>query len=433
MDLPIGFLVLGAWGTFHLALKNLDPPQPGIAWPVIFPLGWAAVTLWLCNGPPRILRLVRIGASLSAPLLLIALLPARPMTEAQIRPWYEFGTLGAVALLAFHCAKTRPRGDLVLFFGVGMLLGLILENGGIVMGFFREEGYLLHPPGLPGPLATGMGWTAVFYASMHVAERLLFVRPRPSAEEITPRPLRERSVWWGAALATAVGCTFDLLLDPTATASGAWTWDTGLASSPMFLGVPLINFIAWLGALGPLFTVIWWVRWQGWSSTRENLMILLALGPLLVFEVALVQLLSLLLTGGLDSPTLILFQRSMGGVGQIVSAVTAVVIAIWAMRIHRRTRRRVHALGVSEALMLARCAEMLRLCCEGGISERDLRLAFEVRLSDEVDPHQAFDEILSQCVTRGWVERSPSRSDLMRTTPRGMEAAERIDQSVQCR
>jgi Carotenoid biosynthesis protein len=433
MDLPIGFLVLTAWGTFNLALKNLDPPQPQIAWPVVFPLGWAAVTLWLCNGPARVLRLVKIAAALSAPLLLIALLPRQPLTAAQIKPWYEFGTLGAVALLALHCAETRPRGDLILFFGVGMLLGLILENGGIVMGFFREQGYLLHPPGLPGPLATGMGWTAVFYSSMHVAEHLLFVRPRPSAEEITPRPGRERSVWWGAALATAVGITFDLLLDPTATAAGAWTWDSSLASFPMLLGVPLINFIAWFGALAPLFAVIWWVRWQGWSSPRENLVILMALAPLLVFEVALVQLLSLLLTGGLDSPTLILFQRAMGSVGQITTAVAAVGIAIWALRIHWQARRHVHALHVAEALMMARCADVLRHCSEGGIAESDLRHALQIPLGDEVDSHQAFDEILGHCVMSGWVERTPSQPDLLRATPRGAEVAERANHAISTR
>jgi hypothetical protein len=326
-DLPIWFLAYLGWSTFNLVLKNLSPPRPEFAWTAIFPLAWVVAFLWWCRGKRTAGRLIGACAAVGAPLALMALAPAQPMSSEEIRPWFEFGTLLGVALLATHCWFTRPRAEFALFYGVGVVFGLILENGGIAMGFFSETGYRLHLPGFPGPLATGLGWTSVFYVATFIAERFFPSAPAAGA------------VWRPALLATAVALSLDLQLDPAATAAGWWVWHPSL--TPGYLGVPLVNYTAWLAAIGPFFVLLWWIRAQGWPQSRQNLVLLSALAPLLLAELVIVMALTALVSGGLHSAPMQIFRNALApplmalclGAGTVI--LTLALVALCRRRLAR--------------------------------------------------------------------------------------------------
>lgn len=292
-DLPVWFLAYLAWTTFHLELKNLDPPRPEFAWTAAFPLTWVALGLWWARGERTWPRLLKIALGVCAPLFALALAPVRPMSNAAILPWFECSTLTWVAVLSIHCWRTRSRGEFARLFGVGMLYGLILENGGIAMGFFSEPGYRLHVPGMPGPLATGLGWMSAFYAAYHFAHA------------IAPR----KTVGALALLATAVTLSLDLQLDPAATAAAWWIWHPDL--EPGFHNVPWVNYTAWFSAMLPYFLLLFWIQARPWTEKRKTLTLLVGLGPLLLAELVIVMALSAAVTGGVESPTMQIFYDAL--------------------------------------------------------------------------------------------------------------------------
>ena len=71
-------------------------------------------------------------------MVLIILLPHRPMQMREILLWFESMTVLAVLLLAVHCHLTRGAGKTWRLFGTGVLYGLVLESSGVAIGFFAE-------------------------------------------------------------------------------------------------------------------------------------------------------------------------------------------------------------------------------------------------------------------------------------------------------
>lgn len=413
-DLPLWFLAYQGWTTFHLELKNLTPARPEFAWTVVFPLFWVVAFRWRCRGIPNARRLVRVTALVAAPLILLALAPSRPMTNAEIRPWFEASTLAWVGLLALHCATRRPVGDLVFFYAIGVPIGLILENGGILLGFFREPGYRLYLPPLLGPVATGLGWTTVFYTSMFLADHFTDAgaAPRPTVRIWERHTLRrrlarlaDRLVRWPPFTATAVALSIDLQLDPAATAAGWWVWNPSL--QPGFLGVPLVNYTAWLSATAPLFCLVWWLRRHPWPAWRVNLTLLVLLLPMFIVELTVVILLTIIAEGGWKTPSMRLFAAFFGpGLLLTLMGLGAALIALGLIQRLRELRHE-RMLHVAEVLRLATCARLLSACRRGARSDEALRLTLQRLFRDAVDPHQRFQETIGTCLEHGWIDGPP--------------------------
>jgi uncharacterized membrane protein len=148
---------------------------------------------------------------------------------------YEISSFVWFGAMALHCLRQRGAWAFALFFVAGAIYGLALENGGIQMGFFREEGYRVYLcPFLPGPLVTGVGWCTVFYTVTFITERITTA---------------DSPVWLRTALAASLALSIDLQIDPAATLVGWWVWHPSLPSAHH--GVPLVNYIAWVCAITP--------------------------------------------------------------------------------------------------------------------------------------------------------------------------------------
>jgi len=301
-DLPLWYLPCQIVSLPYLLIKVCDPPRFDLVLPVLAPLAWFAVML---------IPLARRGLSsrgaatpafrLLALILVLVAVPyaLHPLVTdpGTIKFLFEIAFLPAILLLGSHCLFTRGKEDFIAIYIIGMLYGVFLENVGIWMGFFEENGYYFTIPGLPAPAATMLGWTLSFYLAVWIAER---VAPRSSWMTKT-------------VIATTLILSVDLLLDPVATLFGWWQWPESF--SHRLFGVPLINFIAWISAVVPFYGAYFLARSSSVSPLRSAPMIrlkrLVISMPAVVAGAMLIVLsLTWFLLGG-DSPEMNLFRATI--------------------------------------------------------------------------------------------------------------------------
>lgn len=217
---------------------------------------------------------------------MIAVAPDAPMF---LGISYEFSALALALLTAIHCYHKRGRSETLKIFGIGMIYGLVLENGGPLHlpllgfeGYFYEENYKLYLFEFFGygrrislvPICTHAGWPVVFYLAVSFWDRICDAFPS----------VRSR-LWLSSLIMAASGLLFDLNFDVLATRFNWWVWHERF--SGLWFGVPLINYIAWFWAL---FVFGWCWAWlhqrPGWSQRR--ICIYLALCVPVMWVVALI-------------------------------------------------------------------------------------------------------------------------------------------------
>ncbi len=243
---PAWMLLFLAVSMLNNALANLGSPRWDLAWPIVFPLAlfMAFYTLRAQGRVDVVLR--ALVAALALPILLMFVYRPSPLTQPELLRVYEASNfIVFLPLLAY--AWRHGRGTLGVFFGAGLLYGVILENGGIAMGYFAEMSYRVYVPGLVAPVATMLGWVMVIYLCAFLVWQARRAFPR-----------LQRSAVWSGLLFAACGVLFDLQIDPVATATRCWTWDARLPA--FWLGVPLVNYVAWTAALWPFGTALFAVQ-----------------------------------------------------------------------------------------------------------------------------------------------------------------------------
>jgi uncharacterized membrane protein len=233
-------------------LTNLSPPRPELAPTVMFPLTvftayYVARALWAPDVRRRgALLLLTVGLAFGLPTLNVAFHRPFPISEESLRRIYEVSNFAWAGLLALH-ALSRSRTLALLCFGAGLFYGALLENGGILLGFFSEMHLSSRVPPLLAPVGTMIGWSLVLYMAFFVVRGLrAWV------------PWLRRSVVASALAVAGAALLFDLQLDPIATGLHCWAWAPTLP--PFFHGVPLVNFVAWPCALFPFAYVV--LRYQ---------------------------------------------------------------------------------------------------------------------------------------------------------------------------
>jgi uncharacterized membrane protein len=232
-DLPLFYLWLSPFAVLNLEVVQLGmPAAPALR---AFALPWLLGCLALRRAPharpTATVILIASGGLLAA--ILAGWSGARLSPEA-VGLVTEVAALGAFVLLATHAAVARGTGKLAGLLGVGLLYGLILENGGVALGFFSEDRFRIRLPLLPAPLATSLGWCLVFYPLWHAAPLIAG---------------RGAAAGHRALVATGMALALDLQLDPAATAAGFWVWPP--SPPPVVRGVPAVNFCAWFAAVLP--------------------------------------------------------------------------------------------------------------------------------------------------------------------------------------
>ncbi len=255
-NLPVFFIWFIGLSVLNNSLHHIYPPVENAGILSIFPLACSLVLLWFaCRKYYGDRNALKVFSSWSVGLTALYLTPflhglSLPLEEDTQKLIYEFSALAQFVLLVVHARGWFTREDWIWVFGVTLAFGMILENGGIVLGFFSEPGYLLYLPGIPAPLATALGWANVLYCAFFAVERLL----------------PEMGPLWRGLVCAVIGLSLDIPFDPVATRLGWWVWDPSL--SVMIWKVPVVNFIAWFWALFPYAAFYYRVR--GMEKYREG-------------------------------------------------------------------------------------------------------------------------------------------------------------------
>ena len=269
-----------AIGMLHATLANFPEqlfadagiPREMFFATIPFPLAWFAVyfllrirkTRWAGGGWKAYLALAALVVGV--PLAILFFYRPYPFTRGQVKGLYEISAFFWATLIIIHVLLARGRQTLALFFGVGFFFGLILENSGIIMGFFKEPGFLIYLGRFPAPLCTMLSWSEVLAIVVLVTDRL---------GEWVPWLAPSKGLWRRVGTATAMALCLDAQIDPLASMSGIlWRWNDILPRA--FFGVPFVNFAAWFGAVSAFCFAIFWVRDHAeWSPGRKNLELLL--------------------------------------------------------------------------------------------------------------------------------------------------------------
>ncbi len=145
--------------------------------------------------------------------------------------------LSALAFALVHGAlHYRLRGILV-FAGICVVVGNIVENLGVATGFpfghyyFKE---LMGPKLFQVPVLLGIAYIGMAYVSWTLARVIVGKQDRPTGIRIVALPL----------VASFIMVAWDLAQDPVwATVLHGWAW---LDGGPWF-GVPISNYLGWYG------------------------------------------------------------------------------------------------------------------------------------------------------------------------------------------
>jgi uncharacterized membrane protein len=267
---PVFIIWLTGLSMMDNALHLIMPPLTYVAWLSLVPLFTSLILLAFAltreHGSVPLKRYL-LWAMILVGIYAIPLLPraSAPLSLDTLRLIFEASAFVEFIILALHGRTWLKGWDWLWVYGVTLVFGMILENGGIIMGFFREEGYRYYLFGLPAPVATMLGWVNVLYCGFFAVRKLL-----PEM-----RPIVKGFVCAGIALA------MDIPFDPVATRLGWWVWNDTLMLS--IWGVPVVNYVAWFWALFPYAWCYHWVRRSGGNlSERKKIALLSALIPLIL-------------------------------------------------------------------------------------------------------------------------------------------------------
>ncbi|MEV6599429.1 carotenoid biosynthesis protein [Actinoplanes sp. NPDC051346] len=165
-----------------------------------------------------------------------------PLTHGEVRAGLTVTTvvLGYVLSVA-HAWRSRGARAALALVATATLGGFAVEAVGVATGFpFGTYDYagLLGPKVLGVPLIIPLAWTWMAWPAWLAALRLA----RTRAARI--------------ALAASGLAAWDLFLDPQMVAEGYWTWDSPDPALPGVAGVPIGNYLGWLGFAVLLMTVL---------------------------------------------------------------------------------------------------------------------------------------------------------------------------------
>jgi hypothetical protein len=265
-NIPIFFIWLTALSMSDTALHQIKPALSVVPWLAVIPLvtslilmaaAWAKKQGGLCTKGFLPWAAVLTSAYM-IPFFSRSSAPLPPETHRVI---FEASAIMEFIILALHGRTWLKGWDWIWIFVVTLLFGAILENGGILMGFFKEEGYRLYVFSLGAPIATVLGWTNVLYCGFYVVGRVL-----PEM-----RPVLKGLVCAGIALA------MDIPFDPVATRLAWWVWNDAL--SMHVWGVPVVNYVAWFWALFPYAWCYFSIRAKGGMGEGRKIALFLALIP----------------------------------------------------------------------------------------------------------------------------------------------------------
>ena len=154
--------------------------------------------------------------------------------------------VASLVFVVWHAVLTKGwRRSLVMFvlsFIVAFTAEALGVNFGLVFGnyyYTKILGFSLF--GIP--LLAALAWEPIVYAAFCLSDML-----SQRLVSTLPQSLRKSNYIWIAAIGAFATTAWDMMIDPIAVSQGWWIWEGGGPYVPYVAnGVPIQNFIGWLG------------------------------------------------------------------------------------------------------------------------------------------------------------------------------------------
>ena len=310
-SLPVWFLYFEAFGLLHFMMANVNPSKYSVlgysathfAATAVLPFAWViGYYLLRVRKSDRIQNKnyysVVIPVTLLVPPLLVyifySVFPFLRViiSESTLRFLFEYMQLFWIVIFLIYSFRKEGVHKFITFYIVGFVYGLLLENTGIILGYFYEPHYQHYLWRLPAPFATMTGWCLVFYVCIWVARYV-----REQIPWFKGTPLRS------AFLTTSVALSIDFQMDPLASLSGVfWKWNDRLPE--WFLSVPFCNYAAWFGAFMPFAWAYFYLGERADLGPWQKNWKLFVHVPLIALIAGLIWLvLMTIFEGGFSGPT----------------------------------------------------------------------------------------------------------------------------------
>ncbi len=309
-NLPIWFVYLEAVSILNFIMANTPAEQfvkAGISrhWfaltalpPLLWFYAYYRKRLQHTTKPIDKARVHRwlLQVTFGVPVAIWALYTILPFLRLELhadwmRRLFEFMQLGWVVVFVAHTLYFGGLARFSTFFIVAWFYGLMLENAGIIMGYFFEPNYLFYLGRLPAPFATMMGWSLVFYTCTWIATYF-----RQYSDRL------QNSVVLTSLFTTAIALSVDAQLDPLASLSKYfWEWNSILPN--WWLNVPFCNYAAWFGAFMAFSLVYYYFLDQGHLTIwQKNTKIFLYTPMICLLAGVFWMSLMVIYEGGFDGP-----------------------------------------------------------------------------------------------------------------------------------
>jgi putative membrane protein len=168
--------------------------------------------------------------------------------------YFLVGFVGSLlGFVVWHAVLTKGWRRSLSMLALSFLIAFIAEALGVNFGWIFGSYYYTRFLGVGAfgvPFLAALAWEPVLYAAYHLAD------------SVVPATTGNRFLTWlgfGAVGAFAT-TAWDMMIDPIAVHQGWWVWlDGGPYVPEIENGVPISNFLGWLGVA---FVIMLVYRWQ---------------------------------------------------------------------------------------------------------------------------------------------------------------------------
>lgn len=160
---------------------------------------------------------------------------------------FLMGYIGALLVFViWHALLTKGWRRSLMMFGLSFIVAFTAEALGVNFGLVFGDYYYTNILGtsLFGvPLLAALAWEPIVYAAFCISDML-----SQRLVSTLPQSLSKSNYIWIAAIGAFATTAWDMMIDPIAVSQGWWVWNGGGPYVPYVAnGVPIQNFIGWLG------------------------------------------------------------------------------------------------------------------------------------------------------------------------------------------
>jgi uncharacterized membrane protein len=187
-----------------------------------------------------------------------------------------------VTLLVFvtwHAVLTKGWRRSLVMFAASFVVAFTAEALGVNFGLIFGHYYYTKVLGVQlfgVPFLAALAWEPIVYAAFCMTDILSPRLPGGSRSE------QVSSAMWMAVIGALATTAWDMMIDPIAVSQGWWVWVDGGAYVPYVAnGVPVQNFLGWLGVAFVINLIYRWVA-GGVPQPRRSASLTLY-GPLTLY------------------------------------------------------------------------------------------------------------------------------------------------------